>query len=146
MLLAGAARELGLPVVMTEQYPEKLGHTERHLAKAAQSLPIAKMLFSACTEQTLSVIRATGRRSVLLCGIEAHVCVLQSALDLLEQGFTVFVAEDAIASRRKADRRIGWQRMLGAGALPTSTESAIFELLREAGTDEFRALLPLLKE
>jgi len=145
-ILAATARRLGLPIVITEQNPQKLGPTLTPLTEAAgPSTPIAKMLFSACTEATLEAIAKTNRSTVLLCGLEAHVCVLQSALDLIERGFTGFVVQDAIASRQESNRRIGWERMMRAGALPTSTESAVFELLREAGTDDFRALLPLVK-
>ncbi|HVF10389.1 MAG TPA: hydrolase [Abditibacteriaceae bacterium] len=144
--LAAVARRLNLPVVVTEQNPAKLGPTVASVTEAAGThAPIAKMLFSACTEATLEALARTNRSTVLLCGIEAHVCVLQSALDLIERNFTVFVAQDAIASRQESSRKIGWERMMRAGAVPTSMESAIFELLREAGTADFRALLPLVK-
>ena len=145
-ILAAAARRLNLPVVITEQNPQKLGPTVAPILSAAgPSAPLAKKLFSACTDETCAAIEKTNRSTILLCGIEAHVCVLQSALDLIERGFTVFVVQDAIASRQESNRKIGWERMMRSGAVPTSTESAIFELLREAGTDDFRALLPLIK-
>ena len=145
-LLARAARRLELPVVVTEQYPEKLGLTVALLAEALGKIaPISKMLFSACTENTLSALRDSGRSTVLLCGLETHVCVLQSALDLIENGFTVFVPGNAVSSRYESDKIAGLERMRHAGVIPSSTESAIFELLRQAGTPEFKALLPLLK-
>jgi nicotinamidase-related amidase len=144
--LATAARQLGLPILITEQNPARLGPTVTPvLGAAGPSAPVSKMLFSACTSETCEVLDANKRSTILLCGIEAHVCVLQSALDLIERGYTVFVAHDAIASHQDSNRKIGWERMMRAGALPTSTESAIFELLREAGTADFRALLPLIK-
>lgn len=146
VLLARAARQLELPIVVTEQYPEKLGPTLPVIVEAAGSVaPISKLLFSACTEATLDRLRAAGRSTILLCGNEAHVCVLQTALDLLEEGYTVFVAQDAISSRRESNKQVGWERMRHAGALPTSAESAVFELLREAGTPDFKALLPFIK-
>lgn len=150
-LLARAASLLEIPVIVTEQNPQRLGPTCAEIASAlpnGQFAPHSKMQFSACTEatqSTLSGLREEGRRSVVLCGVEAHICVLQSALDLLEDEWEVFVSNDAIASRRTSDCEAGWDRMLRAGALPTSSESAIYEWLGEAGTPEFKALLPFLK-
>ena len=148
-LLARAARVLQIPVVVTEQNAARLGSTLSTIGDVlGEYEAIDKMLFSVCTQSTLDVLgrlRAQNRRGVLVCGNEAHVCVLQSTLDLLEHGFDVFVAHDAIASRREADKEIGWQRMMQVGALATSAESAIFELMREAGTPEFKTLLPFLK-
>ena len=82
---------------------------------------------------------------MLLCGLEAHICVAQTTLDLLDAGKTVFAVYDAISSRQDWNRAVGWQRMVGAGALPTSTESALYEIVGQAGTDDFRALLSLVK-
>lgn len=145
-VLARAARELRVPFIVTEQYPEKLGATTNAVREAAGFPPaIGKLLFSACTPQTLSAIESSGRKTVLLCGVEAHVCVLQTALDLRARGYDVFAARDALSSRTPENAQIGWERMLQAGAVPTSTESAIFELLEEAGTPEFKAVLPLIK-
>ncbi|MBV9470755.1 MAG: hydrolase [Abitibacteriaceae bacterium] len=145
-LLAHAARQLQLPVVVTEQYPEKLGRTVPAILEAIDQLePLPKTLFSACTPAVLETLRATSCSTILLCGVETHVCVLQTALDLLGHGFNVFVAYDAVSSRQESNKQVGWERMMRAGALPTSSESAIFELLREAGTPDFKALLPLLK-
>jgi len=145
-LLAHAARQLQLPLVVTEQYPEKLGRTIAPLSEVNPLItPIPKMLFSSCTAPAMQALRETGRSTVLLCGIEAHVCVLQTALDLVEHGFEVFVPCDAIASRQESNKQVGWERMRAAGVLPTSAESAVFELLRKAGTPDFKALLPYLK-
>ena len=140
------ARELRLPMVVTEQYPEKLGVTINSVREAAGfPAAIGKLRFSACTEQTLAAIESSGRKTVLLCGVEAHVCVLQTALDLRERGYQVFAARDALSSRTPENAQIGWERMQSAGVLPTSTESALFELLEEAGTPDFKAILPLIK-
>lgn len=149
-LLARAARQLDMPVLVAEQNPERLGHTvpavrEVLQAHAGQFAPISKMQFSACTPEVRDYLAARPHSPILLCGTEAHVCVMQTALDLIELGHTVYVAADAISSRQEWNRKVGWERMRLAGAIPTSTESAIFELLGEAGTDEFRALLPLIK-
>lgn len=145
-LLARAAAQLHIPIVVTEQYPERLGPTDPAVLEAAAGAPVlAKMLFSACTPAVQAAITALGRRSIIVCGIEAHVCALQTVLDLREAGYEVFVPYDAISSRTADNRLVGWERMRQAGAVTTSTESAIFELLREAGTPDFKALLPYLK-
>jgi nicotinamidase-related amidase len=149
VLLARAAAQLQLPVVVTEQNPQRLGSTlpllNEVLGQATPQVPIIKMQFSACTPSTWEALRATRCGNVLICGDEAHVCVLQTVLDLLEQDFTVFVAHDAIASRRDEDKALAVERMKAAGAIATSVESAVFELLGEAGTPDFKALLPYIK-
>ena len=145
-LLARAALQLGIPVLITEQNPARLGSTLPALMKIPpENQPIPKMRFSACVPSTLDAIKATGRDTILICGVESHVCVLQTALDLRQAEYSVFAARDAIASRTIENAQIGWERMMRAGVLPTSTESAIFEWLEEAATPDFKALLPFLK-
>jgi nicotinamidase-related amidase len=145
-LLARAAQQLKIPAVATEQYPEKLGATIAPLAELLQgSTPVPKMLFSACTPDVMTALQNSGRRSVILCGLEAHVCVVQTALDLVEGGYQVFVPQDAVSSRYESDKRIGLERVKSVGAVPCSTEMVVFELLREAGTPDFKALLPFIK-
>lgn len=145
-LLARAARLLEMPIIVAEQNPTRLGATAAPVQEALGHYePVSKMQFSACVPQVRAQLAERPHGPVLLCGTEAHVCVLQTALDLLEMGHTVFVAADAISSRQEWNRKVGWERMRGAGAIATSTESAVFELLGEAGTPEFRALLPYIK-
>ena len=145
-LLITAARRLDLPVIVTEQYPARLGATVGPLREAlGEFTPIEKLRFSALVPPVQALLEGSGRRTILLAGIEGHVCVLQTALDLLEAGYTVFGASDAISSRQAWNRASGWERMRSAGAVPASTESAIFELLGEAGTPDFKALQPLIK-
>ena len=144
-LLATLARRLKLPVVVSEQNSAKIGGTANAIARAlGEFAPVEKMRFSAWPDAR-PALEASGRQTVLLCGIEAHICVAQTALDLLDHNYTVFAAWDAISARRDTNRRTGWERMMRAGALPSSTEAAIYELLEQAGTDDFRALLPLVK-
>lgn len=146
LLLARAAAHLQIPVLMTEQNPEKLGRTWSSIREAAAlTTPVAKMRFSACEGSTHDAIKASERDTILLCGVEAHVCVMQTALDLHDAGYAVFAARDAMGSRQIENAEIGWQRMMRAGVLPTSAESAVFELLEEAGTPDFKVLLPFLK-
>lgn len=145
-LLLRVAKQLQMPIIFTEQYPEKLGRTRPELLEIAPEAPvIPKLLFSACTERTLQAIEQSGRKTVLVCGIEAHICMLQTTLDLRERGYHVFVPRDAISSRTPQNVEAGWQRMMQAGVLSTSAESATYELLVEAGTPDFKALLPFIK-
>ena len=145
-LLITAARRLGIPIAVTEQYPARLGPTVDPLRDAlGEFAPIEKLRFSALVPPVEELLQESGRRTILLAGIEGHVCVLQTALDLLEAGYTVFGVSDAISSRQAWNRASGCERMRLAGAIPSSTESAIFELLGEAGTPDFKALQPLIK-
>ena len=145
-LLARAAKQLDIPIVVTEQNPSRLGATVEPVNRVLDSYtPIPKMRFSACVEETTAQLRATNRKSVILCGLETHVCVMQSALDLIENDFNVWLPQDAVSSRYESDKRVGLERMKSAGAVAASVEMLIYELLGEAGTDDFRALLPFIK-
>lgn len=142
IMLCTMARRLEIPIIASEQNPEKLGHTVASVREAIGPFsPRAKMSFSAFE----AVKDDLNRSQILLCGLESHICVSQTALDLIDNGKTVFAVYDAISSRQNWNRQIGWERMKGAGALPSSTESALYELLREAGTEDFRAMLSLVK-
>ena len=144
-MLATLARRLEIPVVVSEQNPAKIGGTVDAVSKAlGEFAPVEKMRFSAWPDAQ-NAVENCERRTVLLCGLEAHICVCQTALDLLDNGYTVFAAYDAISSRREDNRRVGWERMMRAGAAATSSEAAIYELLGEAGTPDFRAMLDWVK-
>lgn len=148
-LLIRTAHQFRMPVIATEQYPEKLGATVSQLREVLGDVRAhSKMQFSGCTEDVqhiLSTHQNEGRRSVVLCGVETHICVLQSALDLREMGFDVWIPQDAVSSRYESDKKAGLARLQSIGAIPCSTEMVVFELLREAGTPEFKALLPYIK-
>jgi len=143
--LARGAAALGVPVIVTEQYPKGLGRTDPAVAAALPDgvEPLEKVEFSAAGAPGFDL---AGRDQVLLCGIEAHVCVAQTALELLERGVAVHVAADAVASRSAENEAIGLRRTERAGAVPTSVETALFELLGRAGTDEFKAVQRLILE
>lgn len=144
-LLATLARRLKIPVALSEQNPTKLGGTIESLHAALGPIePVAKMRFSAWPSLK-PFVDETNRKTILLTGLESHICVSQTALDLVDEGFTVFAVWDAISSRQNWNRQIGWERMKAAGAISSSTESAIYELLGEAGSEDFRALLPMVK-
>ena len=145
-LLARTAKLLDFPFIVTEQSPGSLGATVEPIVQVFNTfVPVTKRRFSACVEETMTELRAVNRKSVILCGLETHVCVMQSAIDLIVDGFTVWLPQDAVSSRYESDKRVGIERMKSAGAISTSIEMLIFELLGEAGTDEFRALLPFIK-
>ena len=141
------ARTLDLPVIWTEQYPKGLGVTNEKVAKELEGLtPLEKVSFGCFGGPGFSeAVAATGRRQILVTGIEAHVCVMQTALAGLSMGYEVYVPRDAIGSRYPGDYEAGLARMLAHGAEIVTTEMAMFEILRAAGTPEFKKVLPLLK-
>jgi nicotinamidase-related amidase len=146
-VLAEACRDLGVPVLATEQYPKGLGPTVTELAEVLPGPPIVKDTFSCGGEPKLvDALRELDRRQVVVTGIEAHVCVVQTALDLLGAGYQVHLPHDAVQSRRPADRDHAIDRMATAGAVVTSTESALFELAERCGTDDFRTVAKLVKK
>jgi nicotinamidase-related amidase len=146
-ILCRAAATLELPVVITEQNPRALGQTVPEIAAALPSgTPLfTKTRFSSITPEVDAAIRATGRGTVLLCGIEAHVCVLQTALDLASSGRTPFLCTDAIGGSQPGQIPHALHRMQTAGAVPTGTLSAIYELLADAQHPKFKACLELVK-
>ena len=146
-ILVLAAQRLGLPVVVTEQYPKGLGRTLPELgAILVDARPIAKTVFSCCAAQGfVDRLRAVGADHVILVGLEAHVCVLLTALDLLDRQFQVWVVADAVCSRRPENRELGLAQARQAGAVVTATETVVFRLLGRADTDDFRELAKLLR-
>lgn len=141
--LIQGARALGVPVVVTEQYPKGLGATVAELAEHLDGVePVEKTCFSAARADGFDL---GGRDQALVCGIEAHVCVSQTAHDLLERGVEVHVARDAVSSRTEENREVGLHKMERSGAIVTSVEAALFELLGAAGTDEFKQVQRLVK-
>jgi nicotinamidase-related amidase len=147
VLLLKGVIALRLPVVVTEQYRKGLGATDGVVAAAIPVfVPLEKVTFSACGAKGFkSALRTKKIRDVLLCGMETHVCVLQTCLDLLEDGFKVFVVADAVSSRTEQNRRLSLERMRDAGATIVSIEMALFELLQRSGTEEFKTILALVK-
>ena len=142
-VLVQGANALGVPVVVTEQYPKGLGRTVPEVAEHLNGAePIEKVAFSAAAADGFD---AHGREQVLVCGIETHVCVSQTAHDLLERGLEVHVARDAVTSRTEENRDVGIRKMEAAGAVITSVETALFELLGAAGSDEFKTVQRLIK-
>lgn len=138
---------LETPVVTTEQYPRGLGATVPELANLLPSPAIEKMTFSCARQnQAMAAIEATGRKQIVVTGIETHVCVMQTALDLLERGYEIHIPHDAVNSRRALDKKWALHRMAAVGAVISATESVLFELLERCGTDEFKAVSKLVKK
>lgn len=140
--LAALAEMYSIPVIVTEQYPRGLGPTVLEIKEALHAYrPVEKITFSCCEAPSfLAEIRATGRIRLVLTGMETHICVLQTCLGLLGEGFAVHVAADAVCSRSKANWKSGCGIMRDAGAAITNTETVLFQLLREAGTEEFKTI------
>jgi len=145
-LIQGAA-VLKVPIFATEQYRQGLGPTVPEVAGAIPGFaPLEKLAFSACgADGFMSALEQRKVSDAILCGIEAHVCVSQTCLDLLDKGLRVFVAADAVSSRTPENYGVGLDRMRAAGAVIVSTEMVLFELLEHAGTDEFKQILKLVE-
>jgi nicotinamidase-related amidase len=146
-ILIEAATRLGLPIFASQQYPKGLGQTVPQLAEALTNAQrFDKVEFSAALAPELAAaLPALGRDQWILTGMEAHVCVYQTARDLAARGYQVHVPVDAICSRTKASWRTGVSLIERAGAIPTSTEVCVFDLLGRAGTEDFKALSRLIK-
>lgn len=145
--LLDGARILGVRTAATEQYPEKLGPTSAILAERLDTPAMSKLAFScADCDDIFDAWRADGIHRVLVAGIETHVCVQQTVLDLLATGMQVLVAADALGARHPIDHKIALRRMETSGALLTTTEAALFEWCAVAGTEEFKQISALAKE
>ena len=141
---------LGVPMLLTEQYVKGLGPSTAAIQTSARDShgyePIEKQCFSSFgCDQFAQRLRGSGRRRVILAGVEAHVCVHQTALDLLDEGFEVFVVADAVSSRRAESKEIALRRMTQEGVKLTTTEMVLLEMVTTSGTDEFRAISKLIK-
>jgi nicotinamidase-related amidase len=147
-LFAHGMQLLGVPLIVTEQYPKGLGHTagEIRTVLPAGFEPVEKTAFSSCgAREFVARLDETGARQVMLCGIEAHICVNQTAHDLLARGLQVHLLTDCITARTEHNKQIGLRKMELAGALPSSVETALFELMRDARHEQFKAVQKLIK-
>ena len=136
-----------IPLVLTEQYPKGLGPTVSEIRNALKEYqPVEKLSFSCCgAEGFLDAVKKTNRRKVLVTGMETHICVLQTCLDLLQEGLEVYLIADAITSRRPYDKSIALDMLKGAGCIVTTTEAVLFQVLKKAGTEEFRVISRRIK-
>jgi nicotinamidase-related amidase len=146
--LARACAILDVPVLLTEQYPRGLGTTIDSLKELLpDNVPVEKISFSCCgTPEFMMQLRSFNRNDILVAGIEAHVCVYQTAVDLVEFGYDVHLVTDAVSSRTEENKLLGIRCIEKEGASLTSTEMAIFELLRVAEGERFKAISRIVKE
>jgi len=146
-VLIRAADRLSIPILMTEQYPKGLGRTVRELNGISEKAKvIEKIHFSCMQEKTFAdTFRASGRKQAIIAGMEAHICVLQTGVQLMEEGYEIFVVTDATSSRTLESEKACLDRLGAAGAGIVTTEMVVFEWLGQAGTDAFKELLPLIK-
>ena len=144
-LLRGA-EILSLETIITEQYPKGLGNTCKEVEIGENKTLIEKVCFSCMlSEPVTEQLKLTNKKSLIICGVESHICVLKTTLDALKQGYEVHVVADAVSSRTAENKQIALDRMRQAGAFITSTEMILFMLLDKAGTDEFKAISKLIK-
>jgi nicotinamidase-related amidase len=144
--LLEAAKEMQIPVLVTEQYTRGLGETLPEIREKIPVPAVEKMSFSCCGDEAfMNRLKDLGRKQVIVTGMESHVCVLQTVLELLAQGYHVHVVTDAVMSRKKKNWKLGLNMAASAGAVITSTEAALFQLLKVAGTEEFKKLSKLVR-
>lgn len=146
--MVDGAIALNVPILVTEQYRKGLGETVEPLKTklAVARCNHEKMLFSALIPEVLAKLRELEVTQVVVCGIETHICVLQTCMDLIEKGFETAVVVDAVGSRRPVDKQVGLSRMQQIGIVPVTVESVLLEWVKEAGTAGFKAILPVIRE
>ena len=147
-VMVQGAKLLNLPILVTEQYPKGLGHTASEIASVLPETAqiIEKTSFSSCGAAPFrSELERLGARQVLVCGIEAHICVNQTVHDLLADGFEVHLLTDCIGSRKLPDRKAATRKMQASGAIFSTVEMALFELMRDSKHDQFKAMQRLIK-
>jgi len=148
LLLVQAAQVLNIPVIATVQYVQRMGGIVSAIAGALPDgyFPLNKMCFSCAGEESfLNDLKHTERKQVVICGVETHICVSQTAHDLLAAGYQVHVPADAVGSRTLEKHKLGMERIRDAGIKPCAAEAAVYEWLGEAGTPEFKAILQLVR-
>ena len=145
--LLQAASLLELPILCTEQMPEKIGKTVPEIEKFLhKEIPMRKTSFSCCGDETfLAAMAGTGRRQAVVCGIETHVCVYQTVSDLMERGYAVQVVADAVSSRSRENKEVALRRMESLGAFLTTSEMILMELMATAEAPAFKSILRLIK-
>ncbi len=138
---------LNIPVILTEQYPKGLGPTVQEIKDALPEYkPVVKLTFSCCDEPSfVHEIKKTNKKTLILSGMETHICLLQTCIGLLSDGYNVHIVKDAICSRTKDNWKTGIEFMRDAGAVITCTETVLFQLLKIAGTQEFKKIAARIK-
>ena len=145
--LISGSKILGLPILLTEQYPDGLGPTIDEAQELLENIePISKMCFGSCgSDAFMAELKRLNRKAVLIAGIETHICVYQTVAGLLQNGYTVDIVADACSSRTPENKKIGLKRCRDLGATITSVETALFELMRVAEGPQFKEILKIVK-
>ena len=145
--LAEGLKVLGIPHIVTQQYTKGIGETIPSIAEAiGEFTPIDKTSFSCMNnEEFCRQLKETGRKTAVICGIEAHICLQQTVLQLLDEGYTVYVPVDCVSSRSERDAMWSTERMAKAGAIMTTYEAVLYELLRDSKAPEFKAISKIVK-
>src|SRR5699024_11157696 len=145
-ILITVAREMDFPIITTEQYPKGLGRTVPELLNLIDKEKVyTKNSFTSYTDEVKEALKSLEKRKVLITGMETHICVFQTARDLINDGYQVHLAKDAVASRTKINYLNGLDLMESLGAVITNTETAVFDLLKVSGTPEFKIMSKLIK-
>lgn len=145
-ILVETSKTLNLPIVVTEQYPKGLGPTVEEIKENLGDAQIFdKILFNACTDDVMKAIETYSKRKIIITGMETHICVFQTTRDLLNEGYQVFLVADGVSSRTEDNYKNGLELMKEMGAIITNTETVLFDLIKKAGTPEFKALSKLIK-
>ncbi len=148
IIMIRAAKVLGIPIIVTEQYPKGLGRTVKDIVEALgrEYKPIEKNCFNCFgSPEFTTKLESTGHRCLLVMGIESHVCVIQTVLEALKRKYEVHLLEDTISSRTSENRRIAMDRMVREGAIPSSVEMTIYEILKTSESPEFKRILEFVK-
>ena len=135
---------LGVPVIVTEQYPKGLGNSCKEIILGDDAKVMEKITFSCLGNDYIKESVQT-KKQIIICGVEAHICVLKTALDLLDEGYQVHLITDAVSSRKKENKQVAIERMKQSGVFISSTEMILFQLLDKAGTEEFKLISKLIK-
>jgi isochorismate hydrolase len=141
------AKMLSIPIILTEQYPKGIGQTVEPIRRALPDYrPIEKIAFSCCDEPSfLDEMKRLNKKSLIITGMETHICILQTSIGLLRESYTIHLVKDAVCSRTKENWRVACEFIRDAGGVVTCTETVLFQLLRTAGTEEFRAISKRIK-
>jgi len=145
--LISGLNALEIPVLLLEQYPKGLGHTDEKIKAILKTYePIEKVEFNCCdNEVILKTLKESGKKNVILMGVESHVCLMQSALGLKEEGFLPIVIADCVSSRNQNDKKFALKRLIQEGCILSTYESILFEFCQKAGNDYFKAISKIVK-
>jgi nicotinamidase-related amidase len=147
LILLETSKLMNIPVIITEQYPKGIGPTVNQIKEKIDSNVeiFEKTSFTGCTEEVILALEKAGKEKIIITGMETHVCVFQTARDLIDNGYEVFVARDAVCSRTKENFLNALDLMKDMGVVITNTETIVFDLLKKSGTPEFKVLSKLIK-